>query len=76
MVGHAGVVHEGTAEGKWETIGGVECYVATPTVDYPKDAAILYLSDVFGVQLINSQVRECDPTQKRGALTSATVEHG
>ena len=34
--------------GKWEKIGGVETYVATPTVDYPKDKAILFLPDVFG----------------------------
>jgi hypothetical protein len=52
-----GVVHEGTAQGKWETIAGIKCYVATPTVDYPKDAVILYMPDIFGVQFINSQVR-------------------
>ena len=43
--------------GKWEKIGGVETYVATPTVDYPKDKAILFLPDVFGPQLINNRVR-------------------
>jgi hypothetical protein len=53
----AGVIHEGTPEGKWETIGGIECYVATPTVEYPKDAVILYIPDAFGVQLVNNQVR-------------------
>lgn len=51
-----GVIHEGTAKGKWETIGGVNCYVGTPSGDYSKDKAILYLSDVFGMQLINNQV--------------------
>ena len=35
----------------------MKVYVATPTVDYPKDKAILYLPDVFGVQLPNHQVR-------------------
>ncbi|KAJ6478787.1 dienelactone hydrolase [Mycena vitilis] len=49
-----GVTHEGTAEGKHETIGGVQCYVATPTVDYPKDKVILFLTDVFGLALINN----------------------
>ncbi|KAJ6557891.1 dienelactone hydrolase [Mycena capillaripes] len=49
-----GVTHEGTAEGKMETIGGVQCYVATPTVDYPKDKAILFLTDVFGLALNNN----------------------
>ncbi|KJA13717.1 hypothetical protein HYPSUDRAFT_49672 [Hypholoma sublateritium FD-334 SS-4] len=51
-----GVTHEGTPQGKWEEIGGVKTYVATPTVDYPKDKAILFLPDVFGPQLINNQL--------------------
>ncbi|KAF9535069.1 alpha beta-hydrolase [Crepidotus variabilis] len=51
-----GVTHEGTPKGKWEKIGGVDCYVGTPTVDYPKDKAILYLPDVFGPRLINAQL--------------------
>ena len=56
-------VHELTllgTKGKLEKIGGVECYVATPSVDYPKDKVLLYLSDVFGVSLVNSQVL-CQP---------------
>ncbi|THU88607.1 dienelactone hydrolase endo-1,3,1,4-beta-D-glucanase [Dendrothele bispora CBS 962.96] len=51
-----GVVHEGTPQGKWEEIGGVNCYVGTPTENYAKDKALLYLSDVFGPQLINAQL--------------------
>jgi len=51
-----GVTHEGTPQGKWEKIGGVETYVATPTKDFPKDKAILFLPDVFGPQLINAQL--------------------
>lgn len=35
----------------------MRCYVATPTVDYPKDKAILYLTDIFGIDLPNHQVR-------------------
>jgi len=50
----SGVLHEGTPEGKFETIGGVKTYVATPTVDYPKDKAILFLTDAFGYQLVNN----------------------
>lgn len=45
--------------GKWEKLGGVESYVATPTVDYPKDKVLLFLPDVFGAQLPNAQVRHC-----------------
>lgn len=44
-------------KGKWEKICGVDSYVSTPTGDYPKDKAILFLPDVFGPQLINAQVR-------------------
>ncbi|KAH0836456.1 alpha/beta-hydrolase [Lanmaoa asiatica] len=35
-------------------------YVATPTIDYPKDKAILFLPDVFGIELINSQFQDVD----------------
>lgn len=42
--------------GKIEKIGGVECYVATPSVDYPKDKVILFLTDVFGIPLNNNKV--------------------
>lgn len=41
--------------GKIEQIGGVESYVAIPTGDYPKDKVILFLSDVFGIPLINNK---------------------
>ncbi len=42
--------------GKIEKIGGVECYVATPTGEYPKDKVVLFLTDVFGIPLINNKV--------------------
>jgi len=56
----SGVRHEGEPEGKWEKIGGVECYVATPTVDYPKDKVVLYLADVLGPQFKNAQLLSDD----------------
>lgn len=48
--------HEGTPEGKFEQIGGVECYVATPTADYPSNKVLLYLMDIFGIHLPNHQL--------------------
>ncbi|PPQ78496.1 hypothetical protein CVT25_011837 [Psilocybe cyanescens] len=51
-----GITHEGTPKGKWEKIGGVDVYVATPSRDYPKDKAILFLTDVFGPQYINNRL--------------------
>ena len=48
--------------GKWEKIGGVDCYVSTPTVDYPKDKVLLFLTDAFGLELTNSLVNfSCTP---------------
>lgn len=47
--------------GKEEIINSVKTYVATPTGDYPKDKAILFLPDVFGIELINSQVGHRSP---------------
>ncbi|KAJ7680592.1 dienelactone hydrolase [Mycena polygramma] len=49
-----GVTHEGTPAGKTEEIGGVRCYIATPTGDYPKDKVVLFLTDVFGLELNNN----------------------
>ena len=43
-------------KGKWEDIGGVDSYVATPAGDYSKDKVVLYLPDAFGAQLLNAQV--------------------
>ncbi|KIY65818.1 alpha/beta-hydrolase [Cylindrobasidium torrendii FP15055 ss-10] len=52
----AGVTHEGTPTGKIEIIGGIESYVATPKGDYPKDKVLLYLSDIFGIPLVNNKL--------------------
>ncbi|KAI0287121.1 alpha/beta-hydrolase [Russula brevipes] len=49
-----GVRYEGEHEGTYETINGIKTYVSTPKTDYPKDKAILYLSDIFGLQLPNN----------------------
>ena len=38
-------------------INGIKTYVATPKADYPKDKAIIYLPDVFGLELQNNRVR-------------------
>jgi len=51
-----GVRHEGTPSGKIEKINGVETYIALPEGDYKKDTAILFLTDVFGMQFPNNQL--------------------
>ncbi|KAF5392187.1 hypothetical protein D9757_001374 [Collybiopsis confluens] len=64
-----GVTHEGTPKGKWEKIGGIDCYVGIPQdVEYPKDKALLFLSDVFGMQLVNNQLL-VDDFAANGILT-------
>ncbi|KAJ7133252.1 alpha beta-hydrolase [Mycena epipterygia] len=50
------VIHEGTPQGEMTEIGGVPCYVATPSVDYPKDKAVLFLTDACGIILPNNQL--------------------
>ncbi|KZT70802.1 chlorocatechol-degradation protein [Daedalea quercina L-15889] len=52
----SGVRHEGTPEGKFEQIGGVECYVATPSGDYDKSKAVLFFTDAFGLALNNNKL--------------------
>ncbi|KAJ7185861.1 dienelactone hydrolase [Mycena filopes] len=63
-----GVTHEGTPEGKTETIGGITCYVATPTVDYPKDKVVLFLTDVFGLA-VNNNLLLADDFARNGFKT-------
>jgi len=52
----SGVRHEGETEGAFEHIGGIECYVGTPTKDYDKTKVLLYLPDAFGLPLKNNQL--------------------
>lgn len=52
----SGVRHEGVPAGKLETINGVLTYVALPETEYPKDKAILFLPDIFGVELSNAKL--------------------
>lgn len=42
--------------GQTTQYGGVETYIATPTTEYPKDKAVLFLTDVFGLKLQNNLV--------------------
>lgn len=44
-------------QGTYEVINGIKTYVATPKIDYPKDKAIIYVTDVFGLELSNNRVR-------------------
>jgi len=47
--------------GTYEEINGIKTYVATPKTNYPKDKAVLYLPDVFGLELLNNRARHHFP---------------
>jgi len=55
-----GVTFEGTPKGVMRTINGVDTYVAK--ADHPRNPyqALLFLTDVFGVTLVNSQLMADD----------------
>ncbi|EIN09463.1 alpha/beta-hydrolase [Punctularia strigosozonata HHB-11173 SS5] len=63
----SGVINEGEPAGKIEKIDGVDVYVATPEIDYPKDKVILFLPDVFGLAQNNKLV--ADAFAKNGFKT-------
>jgi len=44
-----GTIHTGEARGKWETIAGVETYIATPTEGKENGNVLLYFPDVWGM---------------------------
>jgi len=64
----SGVTHEGTATGKFEKIGGVDCYIAAPAGEYSKEKAILFLPDALGLASINNQLL-VDDFAKNGFYT-------
>jgi hypothetical protein len=61
--------------GKIEKIGGVESYVATPEVDYPKDKVVLFLPDVFGHKLVNAQLLADDFAANGFKVSAAPAIH-
>ncbi|KAF8998492.1 chlorocatechol-degradation protein [Cyathus striatus] len=64
-----GVTHEGTPQGKWEKIGGVDCYVVTPPVDYSKDKL---LADDFAANGFKTII----PDYFNGDYVPADAMHG
>lgn len=53
-----------------EKVGGIDCYVATPKGEYAKDKVVLFLTDVFGIPLINNKVRASLPSSTRASVIS------
>ncbi|KAH9941895.1 alpha/beta-hydrolase [Epithele typhae] len=51
-----GVSHEGTPEGTFTRIGGIDCYVAAPPGEHDTTKILLFLPDALGVLSPNSQL--------------------
>lgn len=49
------IAHDGKPVGKEEIVDGVTFYISKPTCKTPK-AAVLYLTDVFGIQLAQNKL--------------------
>ncbi|KAH8926535.1 alpha/beta-hydrolase [Atractiella rhizophila] len=64
----SGVIHEGEAVGTIDNINGVKCYIGKPSVEYPKNKALLFLPDVFGLEFINNKLL-VDAYAKNGFYT-------
>ncbi|KAI5987526.1 dienelactone hydrolase family-domain-containing protein [Pisolithus albus] len=43
-------------KGKTEALGGVPCYVGTPTAEYDQKKALILLTDIFGVTFPNNKL--------------------
>ncbi|KAF8207967.1 dienelactone hydrolase endo-1,3,1,4-beta-D-glucanase [Mycena galopus ATCC 62051] len=71
-----GVTHNGIAEGNLDIIGGIECYVATPAVDYPKDKVVLFLTDACGLPLINNKLLADDYARNGFKTIAPDLFHG
>ncbi|KAF7339018.1 Dienelactone hydrolase endo-1,3,1,4-beta-D-glucanase [Mycena venus] len=59
-----------------ETIGGVQCYVGIPTVDYPKDKILLYITDVFGYSFVNCKLLVDDFARNGFKVICPDILHG
>ncbi|EHK20865.1 uncharacterized protein TRIVIDRAFT_50504 [Trichoderma virens Gv29-8] len=51
-----GTIHEGTPKGKEETIHHVLTYVATPEKGIASSSKIIFITDVFGFNLVNNKL--------------------
>ncbi|KIN93181.1 hypothetical protein M404DRAFT_1009143 [Pisolithus tinctorius Marx 270] len=66
----AGKQYLGSPQGKTEILGGVSCYVGTPTGEYDRTKALILLTDIFGVKFSNNLLL-VDDFAKKGYWTIA-----
>ncbi|KAL7934329.1 dienelactone hydrolase [Trichoderma chlorosporum] len=51
-----GTIHEGTPKGKEETIHNVLTYIAVPETGITSNSKIIFVTDVFGFNLVNNKL--------------------
>ncbi|GAA5820198.1 hypothetical protein JCM10212_004916 [Sporobolomyces blumeae] len=64
-----GFIHEGTPAGKIQEVGGVRTYVSLPQGDYDKTKALLFFTDVFGVDTMPNGLLLADSFAANGIAT-------
>lgn len=57
-------IHSGTPTGSFSTVHGLKTYIASPEGG-SKDKTVVFLSDIFGIELVNTQL-VCDEWAKQG----------
>ncbi|GAA6051561.1 hypothetical protein JCM3770_003472 [Rhodotorula araucariae] len=65
----SGYKHDGTPVGKIEQVAGVRTYVTLPQGDYDKDKALLFLTDIFGVDSLPNGLLLADSFAANGFAT-------
>ncbi|GAA5916577.1 protein AIM2 [Sporobolomyces salmoneus] len=64
-----GFIHEGTPVGSIKEVGGVRTYVTLPKGDYDKTKALLFFTDIFGVDTMPNGLLLADSFAANGYAT-------
>ncbi|GAA6020691.1 hypothetical protein JCM11491_000516 [Sporobolomyces phaffii] len=64
-----GFIHDGTPSGSIKEIGGVRTYVSLPKGDYDKTKALLFFTDIFGVDTMPNGLLLADSFAANGFAT-------
>ncbi|GAA5919526.1 hypothetical protein JCM5296_004203 [Sporobolomyces johnsonii] len=65
----SGFIHDGTPSGSIQEVGGVRTYVTLPKGDYDKTKALLFLTDIFGVDTMPNGLLLADSFAANGIAT-------
>ncbi|GAA5957903.1 hypothetical protein JCM3765_006197 [Sporobolomyces pararoseus] len=65
----SGFIHDGTPAGEIKEVGGVRTYISLPKGDYDKTKAILFFTDIFGVDTMPNGLLLADSFAANGYAT-------